>query len=326
MSNRREIEPSLDYFELRRRHEEYKNSQKPKDGAEPEPVALAEPAMTEAPVMVAEPAPVAEPAETAASVPVTEEPAPATEAETVTVEDVAPGAEDAPGGLNLSDTLEDRVPADMDDAALVDDEMPRDEADDGNPNPFDSFIHAFRGIRSKLSGRFGRRGQADEEYDDELPEDDLPVDTLPQDDGASDETPVRAADAPETRPAPPADADHGSVEDVLEDAPAAPVAQRRDAGVAAPEDEVTGDEGDYDEDEDYEEDGGQERVGRFKKFLRLFVVPISEEEADAYAPEDEDYPDGDENDAAAEADGMPAEADAAWKRSEEHTSELQSRE
>ena len=26
MSNRRDIEPSLDYFELRRRHEEYKNS------------------------------------------------------------------------------------------------------------------------------------------------------------------------------------------------------------------------------------------------------------------------------------------------------------
>jgi hypothetical protein len=37
MSNRREIEPSLDYFELRRRHEEYKNSQKPKNGVEPEP-------------------------------------------------------------------------------------------------------------------------------------------------------------------------------------------------------------------------------------------------------------------------------------------------
>ena len=34
MSNKREIEPSLDYFELRRRHEEYKNSQRQKDGPE----------------------------------------------------------------------------------------------------------------------------------------------------------------------------------------------------------------------------------------------------------------------------------------------------
>ena len=31
MSNKREIEPSLDYFELRRRHEEYKSNQRQKD-------------------------------------------------------------------------------------------------------------------------------------------------------------------------------------------------------------------------------------------------------------------------------------------------------
>ena len=57
----------------------------------------------------------------------------------------------------------------MEDAALLDDALQDDEAQDDeetandNPNPFDPFIHAFKGIRGKLSERFGRRRQ-EEDY------------------------------------------------------------------------------------------------------------------------------------------------------------------
>jgi hypothetical protein len=71
MSNKREIEPSLDYFELRRRHEEYKNSQRQKDAPEapsatleeavPQPAPIAEATSTQqkASAPLAKPSPVA---------------------------------------------------------------------------------------------------------------------------------------------------------------------------------------------------------------------------------------------------------------------------
>ena len=48
MSNKRDMEPSLDFFELRRRHEEYKNSQRQaKAAAEADAAADAKPSMME---------------------------------------------------------------------------------------------------------------------------------------------------------------------------------------------------------------------------------------------------------------------------------------
>ena len=48
MSNKRDIEPSLDFFELRRRHEEYKNSQQKARPAAAKPAAKAAGAVKEA--------------------------------------------------------------------------------------------------------------------------------------------------------------------------------------------------------------------------------------------------------------------------------------
>ena len=64
MSNKRDMEPSLDYFELRRRHEEFKNSQRqtapkaqPEASEAPKPVkAAAKPEKAEAPAVVEKPA------------------------------------------------------------------------------------------------------------------------------------------------------------------------------------------------------------------------------------------------------------------------------
>ena len=66
MSNKRDIEPSLDFFELRRRHEEYKNSQRKAQAAaespeaetvvEARPVTEVQPSIAEDARVAAEPA------------------------------------------------------------------------------------------------------------------------------------------------------------------------------------------------------------------------------------------------------------------------------
>ena len=157
MSNKRDIEPSLDYFELRRRHEEYKNSQRQ---VKPQPAAeAAEDAEA------TQSSPEALPVETARPEPVAVEP----EDVDIDAAPVAGDAADAGGALPVRDELpeddfvEESFDDDFDDAADV-------GSDADNPNPFDSFIHAFKGIRGRLSGRFGR-GKADEVYDDEYEDD-----------------------------------------------------------------------------------------------------------------------------------------------------------
>ena len=47
MSNRRDMEPTLDFYELRRRHEEYKNSQRQARGETDEPVEDEQPVVAE---------------------------------------------------------------------------------------------------------------------------------------------------------------------------------------------------------------------------------------------------------------------------------------
>ena len=293
MSNKREIEPSLDYFELRRRHEEYKNSQRQKDGPEASDAAEApeaagntadapvEPARPEVEPVVAEPAPEAVP-----------------EPETLRFEagDVAPAAGNVSGELDLDDSMDgedggadDAVQDEaLSDDALMDGDEMEDAADVDNPNPFDSFIHAFKGIRGKLSDRFGRRNREEADEDEALADDALADETA----GAAQE--VEPGEAADTAAAIPSDSVMPSetdevpqpdapVEDVFDEAPAAQPA-RDVADDTAPED------GTLDEaDEEYDEDDEPERKGRFKRFLRLFVVPIDEDEADGDAPEDEAY-------------------------------------
>ena len=129
MSNKWENEPSLDYFELRRRHEEYKNSQRlAKEPSQPE----AEPAHAGSDDAVDAPQEIAE--------------------------DVR----------EVSETLDD-IDLDAGEEDV--------EAVNENPNPFDSFISAFHGLRSRFGKRRGARedeedGDGDYDEAEDLPEDD----------------------------------------------------------------------------------------------------------------------------------------------------------
>ena len=145
MSNKRDMEPSLDFYELRRRHEEFKNSQRQAKAQpkEAEPVE-AEAVVDEAPVTEQAPSYADAPVEAAETAVDAEDTVPAPSADFV-VEDTA----DAPEDGDYED--EDGGDADASD----------------NPNPFDPFIHAFKGIRSRIGKRFGRGGEEEEEADED---------------------------------------------------------------------------------------------------------------------------------------------------------------
>ena len=284
MSYNRDTEPSLDFYELRRRHEEYKNSKRqPK--AEPDADAQVEiPAEAE---------------------PLFEEWTPARAASEPKAVEAQPEdlAEDAviPGDsarLTVEDFAEGEGEPEGDD-----DENDDDEETSDNPNPFDPFLRAFKGIRGRLGKRFGR-GKADDEDDEDADYDD-------EDDGDYDEETADAGDGIEAlsdalpeEAAPrialsqpqPAEADEADVEDVLESAPArwgiAPVISGDDADLPEPDE----DDEDEEDEEDEEEEDRAGKVSGFKKFLRLFVVPIDEDEADADEDDDADYDDEDDED------------------------------
>ncbi len=235
MSNNWENEPSLDYFELRRRHEEYKNSQR-KAQEQPEAEAPAdEPAQPE----------------------------------------VEPAAAEAGGAVEDAQDVFQPDAVDAEDIAEdLDEVYPADEDGDGdgdagndNPNPFDSFISAFHGLRSRFGK--GRARRADEEDDEEYEDEELddgeeprPVRDLPEDGGEA----LDIEDLPEDMP------DRSAGED----------------GGNAPDD--TGD--DVPEDEDRPEE-----TGGFKKFLRLFVVPVDESERKPRPEDGEDEEDWDDDEA-----------------------------
>ena len=330
MSNKREIEPSLDYFELRRRHEEYKNSQRQKDEPGQETAAQGEFDRQEAASAPAEPAMQAGEPDDGKAFPQAQtvlqaEAAPQAQpipqdvpAEEFEVKDAAYEPEDVTGKKDRPDSLDAQDGPDngqdVEDAALLDDAMPEDDDQDDeavagdNPNPFDSFIHAFKGLRGKLAGRFGRRRQDDEEYEDDEPlEDELPDDEPLGDDGPVD---GQRGEAPAAEPgnasasviakadeAPQGDV---AVEDVSDDVavggPAvtgmkADKAEGREMDNEGLSDEdVDVDDGD---DEDYDEDYGEDDPGRvsgFKKFLRLFIVRVDDEEkSDDDVPEVDEY-------------------------------------
>ena len=267
MSNNWDNEPSLDYYELRRRHEEYKNSlrqvkEKPDAGddapaaGEAEPVAEVRPEAEDAPVET-------EPLDLSPDVP----------------------ADDADGDFPPEDADDDMGDAD-------------DEAVNDNPNPFDSFIKAFHGLRDRIGKRKARRddGIEDEEEDfvddaDEGDADDHP-EAPSADYGSVDDVDDAADDAPET----------GEALD-LEDLPEGePVRAGRPLAGA--------EESDYDEDaygdeDEEEEEPSSGEISGFKKFLRLFVVPVEPDER-ADVPEDGDWPEEDAGDEDAWSDGREA--------------------
>ena len=94
MSNKRDMEPSLDFYELRRRHEEFKNSQRQAQAQpkEAEPVE-AEAAVEAAPVTETVPSYTVEPVKAAEAAQDAEDTVPAPSADFV-VEDTADAPED----------------------------------------------------------------------------------------------------------------------------------------------------------------------------------------------------------------------------------------
>ena len=93
MSNKRDMEPSLDFYELRRRHEEFKNSQRQAQARPKE----AEAAVEAAPVTETVPSYTVEPVKAAEAAQDAEDTVPAPSADFV-VEDTADAPEDEPAG------------------------------------------------------------------------------------------------------------------------------------------------------------------------------------------------------------------------------------
>jgi hypothetical protein len=137
----------------------------------------------------------------------------------------APEPEDVSAELDLSDNPDPwRAPSDdvdVEDAALLDDALPDDdeqedeEAADANPNPFDPFIHAFKGIRGKLAGRFGRRRQEEAYEEDDYSDDDETIDDR-IDEAPAPKTDSASVNAPESSEAEEAPRENAPVEDILD--------------------------------------------------------------------------------------------------------------
>lgn len=137
MSNTRDNTPEMDYYELRRQREEYKQRMRMEQNAKNRSAAAPAPEPMEEP-RSAQPQP-----------------------EFIEEQDVRPAERDAFEAA-IEEGYENAEEADFDDA---------DDLDGGeNPNPFDSFIHFFHGVKSSISAR---RGREEDEMDDldELPED-----------------------------------------------------------------------------------------------------------------------------------------------------------
>ena len=266
MSNTRDNGPELDYYELRRRHEQYKSrARKPVQPAE-----AAKPVEATRPV---EPTP-AEPIETQR---------PAEQA-------------DAPKPPRREDRVrpaEDFVPEEaFDDSAAMDEEIPADdeaefpEDEYENPNPFDSFIRFFHGVKDNISARRSAK-HADEEVELE--------DALDEDGDPAEEAPAKRIFG-RKRPEPDFDeAEFDDLDGEAEDIDGVEVDGQplRSAPVK--------DGADLDEFDDEEFDDGEFEDeaprGGFKKFLNLFVTRVDEEDEEADEDEDEAGLDFDDEDA-----------------------------
>ena len=255
MSNTRDNIPEMDYYELRRQREEYKQRMRMEQNAEKR---SAEPAS---------------PAQETIEEPVSVQPQP----EFVEPRQEAPAARDA-----FEEAIEEGYEdyGDEEDFDGVEDEAP-------NPNPFDSFIHFFHGVKSSISARRGGR-DADLDDMDDLTEEELDASEADEDGQAVRPMPTR----PHRRPATDAedDEDEADTQSALDIEDALP---RRSLNKS---DRVETDFDDNDEefiDDDFEDEDDEDmprRRGGFKKFMSLFVERMDEDDAD-----------NDEDDADAEA-------------------------
>lgn len=266
MSNTRDNGPELDYYELRRRHEQYKSRAR-------KPV---------------QPAEAAKPVEATRPV----EPTPAEPVETQRLTEQA----DAPKPPRREDRArpaEDFVPEeDFDESAAMDDEIPVDdeaefpEEEYENPNPFDSFIRFFHGVKDSISARRSAK-LSDEDVDLE--------DALDENGAPAEEAPAKRIFG-RKRPEPDFDeAEFDDLDGEAEDIDGVEVDGQplRSAPVK--------DSADLDEFDDEEFDNGEFEdeapKGGFKKFLSLFVTRVDEEDEETDEDEDEaefDFDDEDE--------------------------------
>ena len=339
MSNRRDNDPSLDYFELRRRHEEYKNRERlaklEKKGIDrtepprtrPQANASVQPAASE----ISEPSVnpnesvewgpdatnVADGEDNSVELDAPVERATPVEADTSAEPEAfeeddynTAAADDGYEAEDMAESSETGYEDDYEDESFVDE----------NPNPFDSFIRVFHGLKNRLSQRRNRRNaveEAPDEYDEEYFEDESSMDgEAPAEDDAGESTAEAVENAPAHRGffarkrASKAQFEElsGEIEDVpmnealdVEDEPPAgaaldieddlpiPQAKSIDGDRHREDPEIDEDDEGY-EYEDYSEDevdeGVSDNLSRFQKFLRLFIVPIDPDE-DAGDDEDE---------------------------------------
>ena len=188
---------------------------------------------------------------------------------------------------------EDFVPEEaFDDSAAMDEEIPADdeaeflEEEYENPNPFDSFIRFFHGVKDNISARRSAK-HADEEVDLE--------DALDEDGDPAEEAPAKRIFG-RKRPEPDFDeAEFDDLDGEAEDIDGVEVDGQplRSAPVK--------DSADLDEFDDEEFDDGEFEdeapKGGFKKFLNLFVTRVDEEDEEADEDEDEAGLDFDDEDA-----------------------------
>ena len=250
MSNTRDNGPELDYYELRRRHEEYKNrartvqpSQKAADAVQPE-----------------RPAPNLKPN------------APAAEA---SARRKAPPVEELPAEeLSTEQPIEEERSASVDplarfvdedeDEIYDEEELEPEEDEAANPNPFDSFIHFFHGVKDGIARRREAK-EAELEDMDDLTDEELAA--LEGDEAAEDfDPPVQGAPAPEA----------AQPHDVEDDGVEFDSAARSDPAEADSLDAAEDEFGDSDAEEWEPEEEEGASGGGFKKFINLFVTRVDD--------------------------------------------------
>ena len=178
MNNRGDNSPSLDYEELRRRHEQFKRRQalneKPAAPASPRPARPMKPAPSPEPEPVREES-VQKPAEeTTVPAEPARQPAPETPVDAPAPEDLPETDPQPEAPLSDGDYDEDYADEDYD-GEDYDEEDDEDLADD-SPNPFGSFIQMFRGLQGRLHNRRAKRETDEEEPDDLEDGEDFPED------------------------------------------------------------------------------------------------------------------------------------------------------
>ena len=287
MSKTRDNSPELDYFELRRRHEEYKRA---RSAPQPEKNPVEERLERQVAQQKAKP----EPAVVVEETPINDV------QDTLDVETKAAPAD------AFEEAIEENYEA-------YEDDMDYDEEADEeavNPNPFDSFIRFFNGMKSNRASR--------RQKDDDL--EDLDLEDLTDEELAEleDEYLEGLDEDFEDEPAPvkprfslrrnarsdvEEDEEEFTPAEDIEDLDDAPRPARKAASRFADEDEDFDDDDfeglddedfddeDFDDedfdDEDFDDEDDAPRKGGFKKFVNLFVTRVDEDEEDEDFDEDD---------------------------------------